>query len=89
MAGRCVVKAKAYLGLVETSGKNATVMVFKEAFMGEEMFDVKLRDILKDSNKVIDRIVKKIKGGMKQFIIHVNLLTYVRNLLEEDDQRPM
>lgn len=38
MAGRCVVKAKAYLGLVETSGKNATVMVFKEVFMGEEMF---------------------------------------------------
>ncbi|MBA0817482.1 hypothetical protein Gohar_028091, partial [Gossypium harknessii] len=38
-------------------------------------------------NKVADRITKKIRGEIEQLIIHMDLPTYVRVLLEEDVQR--
>lgn len=46
--------------------------------------DVPLRHILRDNNKVADRIAKKVRGKMEQLIIHIDPPEYVKNLLEDD-----
>ncbi|MBA0623855.1 hypothetical protein Godav_009290, partial [Gossypium davidsonii] len=47
-------------------------------------WDVAFRQILRDSNKVVDCIAKEARGEMEQLIIHVDPLKYVRSLLEDN-----
>ncbi|MBA0725439.1 hypothetical protein Golax_022029 [Gossypium laxum] len=48
-----------------------------------------LNQIVRDNNRVADSLAREAQGGMKELFIHVNLLIYMRNLLEDDICRAM